>query len=266
MGSTPIYDLRWPELTDAADAPLDFQNLAGDVEAALLGLIAQGGVLNDVPIYDGTKFVPGKLGLASLSATGPRDASHYLRGDNTFAAIAATGYGTMLPGSPVDGQEFILVDSLTNPTYQWRFRYNAGSTSAYKWEFIGGTELRAIADATMAALTHAAANTYYDLPTPVSVVVPRAGEYVIVFGSRRAIPGGNYDLHLAPKIGAAAASDNDSIEYGQTSQTYHSQKGESALKTLTAGTTIALQSESGTAGGPATYAGAYLALRPWRVS
>lgn len=47
-------------------------------------------------------------------------------------------YGTTLPASPVDGQEAILVDSITNPTYQWRFRYNAGSSSAYKWEFVGG--------------------------------------------------------------------------------------------------------------------------------
>src|SRR6516164_9624771 len=49
-------------------------------------------------------------------------------------------YGTTLPASPVDGQEAILVDSITNPTYQWRLRYNAGSTSAYKWEFVGGPD------------------------------------------------------------------------------------------------------------------------------
>src|SRR6516164_5696483 len=50
----------------------------------------------------------------------------------------ALGYGTSLPGSPIDGQEYVLVDSTTNPSYQWRFRYNAASTSAYKWEHVGG--------------------------------------------------------------------------------------------------------------------------------
>ena len=55
-----------------------------------------------------------------------------------FGPVGA-GYGTILPASPIDGQEYTLVDSLTNPSYQWRFRWNAGSSSAYKWEFVGGT-------------------------------------------------------------------------------------------------------------------------------
>lgn len=54
-------------------------------------------------------------------------------------APGAPTYGTALPGSPADGAEHILVDSTTNPTYQWRFRYNATSSSSYKWEFVGGT-------------------------------------------------------------------------------------------------------------------------------
>jgi hypothetical protein len=62
---------------------------------------------------------------------------------DTRIPAAALGYGTTLPGSPVDGQEYVLVDSTTNPSYQWRFRYNAGSSSAYKWEFVGGTVLLA---------------------------------------------------------------------------------------------------------------------------
>jgi len=53
-------------------------------------------------------------------------------------APGTTSYGTSLPASPYDGQEAVLVDSVTNPSYQWRFRYNAGSTSPYKWEYVGG--------------------------------------------------------------------------------------------------------------------------------
>jgi hypothetical protein len=53
-------------------------------------------------------------------------------------AAAAPSFGTSLPASPVDGQEAILVNSVTASSYQWRFRYNAGSSSAYKWEFVGG--------------------------------------------------------------------------------------------------------------------------------
>lgn len=36
MGQTPKYALRWPEPTNPADGPLGFQNLATDVETALL--------------------------------------------------------------------------------------------------------------------------------------------------------------------------------------------------------------------------------------
>src|SRR6516165_9884547 len=61
----------------------------------------------------------------------------------TPADVANIPYGTSLPASPFDGQEAILVDSVTNPSYQWRFRFNAGSTSAYKWECVGATPLGA---------------------------------------------------------------------------------------------------------------------------
>jgi len=54
------------------------------------------------------------------------------------AGQASLSYGTSLPSNPVDGQEAVLVDSVTAPAWQWRFRYNAGSANTDKWEFIGG--------------------------------------------------------------------------------------------------------------------------------
>jgi hypothetical protein len=86
-------------------------------------------------------------------------------------------YGTTLPASPVDGQIAILVDSLTNPSYQWMFRYNAGSTSAYKWEFIGGAPLGAF----IAADEPLTADGSWRDATTVgpAVTVPRAGEYAV---------------------------------------------------------------------------------------
>jgi hypothetical protein len=83
-------------------------------------------------------------------------------------------YGTSLPASPVDGQEAILVDSITNPSYQWRFRYNAGSTSTYKWEFIGGAPASAgiTNDETLAT------GGWGDLATNGPLItVPRTGNY-----------------------------------------------------------------------------------------
>jgi hypothetical protein len=73
----------------------------------------------------------------------------------------------------VDGQEYTLVDSVTNPIYEWRFRYNGQSTGTYKWEFVGG------------APAEVGSGTDYTVPTGWSMMpdplftVPRAGYYQV---------------------------------------------------------------------------------------
>jgi len=97
-----------------------------------------------------------------------------------IAGPASTvGYGTTLPGAPTDGQEAILVDSITNPSYQWRFRYNAGSTSPYKWEFIGGNWSAGASGAGQSNLT-LAINTWTDLANNLAgAAIPRSGDYEV---------------------------------------------------------------------------------------
>jgi len=85
-------------------------------------------------------------------------------------------YGTTLPTSPYDGQEAILVDSITNPTYQWRFRYNALSTSTYKWEFVGGPPVSKQINSN----DNCNSGTLVDIgstPGPL-FTIPRAGDYL----------------------------------------------------------------------------------------
>jgi hypothetical protein len=89
------------------------------------------------------------------------------------ATQGAMAYGTSLPASPLDGQLAVLVDSVTNPTYQWQFRYNAGSTSAYKWEFVGGAPFSAVDSSTQALTVSVWTGV---LPT---FTLPRAGDYVL---------------------------------------------------------------------------------------
>lgn len=97
------------------------------------------------------------------------------------------GYGTSLPASPTDGQEFTLVDSVTAPTYQWRFRYNAGSSNAHKWDCIGGTLLGAF----VLGPEYTTSTTDVDLATVgPSIVVPFTGVYHVQFGFQ-GINGGN---------------------------------------------------------------------------
>jgi Carbohydrate-binding module family 5/12 len=91
---------------------------------------------------------------------------------------AGASYGISLPSAPFDGQEAILVDSLTNPSYQWRLRYNAGSSSAYKWEFVGGAPL---ASEKTGIVMDMASTAWVGVAVP-SLTVPRAGEYTVRFG------------------------------------------------------------------------------------
>jgi hypothetical protein len=116
-------------------------------------------------------------------------------------ANVITSYGTSLPTSPGDGQEAILVDSITNPTYQWHFRYNASSTSAYKWEFIGGAPRLIVV---WAAVTISAA-TWSNIGP--SFTIPRAGQYAIDSAvSEFQPPGGTVGIYQGPAISTAGAS------------------------------------------------------------
>jgi hypothetical protein len=99
------------------------------------------------------------------------------------AGAPAIAYGTSLPASPSDQALAVLVDSTTSPTYQWLFRYNAGSSLSYKWEFIGGGGAFVnIADPnnTISSQTQMGATGYY-YPTSGtnSFAIPRAGNYVV---------------------------------------------------------------------------------------
>lgn len=91
---------------------------------------------------------------------------------------ALVSYGTTFPASPVDGQEAVLVDNVANPSFQWRFRYNAGSTSAYKWEYFGGggacSGPQGHQDFTSTAWTGFGGGP--------AVTAPRAGEYILEWG------------------------------------------------------------------------------------
>jgi hypothetical protein len=62
----------------------------------------------------------------------------------------------------------------------WRLRYRSNSSSAYKWEFIGGSPLRAIAAFSFVVGT---INAWVDIsPTP-SITPPLAGDYDVDFGA-----------------------------------------------------------------------------------
>jgi hypothetical protein len=119
---------------------------------------------------------------------------------------SAPAYGTTLPGSPTDTQEAILVDSITLPTYQWRFRYNAGSANPDKWEFIGGNPI--ITEVVTSESLNSA--TYVALATAgPSFTVPRAGVYEVEIGFTTVGINGGTGLAMSYDIGGTGAVDAD---------------------------------------------------------
>lgn len=117
----------------SADAPsgLGFNGAMDDIDALLKNLGIASLTANDVPVFDS---VAGKF----KKATGTPSSSTYLRGDGSWAAVAAgpSAPATTLPGFPTDGQQAILTDSTTVPTYEWLMQWSA---AASKWIFIGGS-------------------------------------------------------------------------------------------------------------------------------
>jgi hypothetical protein len=117
---------------------------------------------------------------------------------------------TSLPTSPVDGQVVDYLADATNGVI-WRFRYRAASSSAYKWELVGGTELEAVvkrssAENVIGTSSYAASTT----PGP-SITLPLAGDYDITlsFASYHGVAGGA--IGMSYDIGATPAVDADSL-------------------------------------------------------
>jgi hypothetical protein len=95
--------------------------------------------------------------------------------------VGAPPLVTALPGSPVDGQEIILTDSLTAGTHHWHLRYVA-VRATNKWVFIGGAGREAVV-ATNEGLS-GGAGAYADCTTVgPSITVPVSGVYEVRVGA-----------------------------------------------------------------------------------
>jgi hypothetical protein len=78
---------------------------------------------------------------------------------------------TSLPTNPIDGQECYYLADATNGI-MWRFRYRAASSSAYKWEFVGGGWLRSASS----GVVQPNATSYTDIG--INITLPLSGDYI----------------------------------------------------------------------------------------
>lgn len=109
---------------------------------------------------------------------------------------------TSLPTDPYKGQ-VIFYDTGTEGVV-WQLRYNSGSASSSKWEYVGGPPL--FAEVTTASNT--ASTTYVDLGGP-DIALPEAGDYDVRVECSVNPNTSNDHGRMSYAIGVTTASDND---------------------------------------------------------
>lgn len=160
----------------------------------------------------GTWVTPTSGSLPAGGATGQplvkNSATNYDTTWGSFPVTPPPPRVTSLPVGPADQQECVYVADATNGVL-WHLKYNAGSASAYKWEFMGGAAMRA------EVLTDQAASGtgYVDLATVgPQLVLPLGGDYAIHAGSMGySTVNAGQNLKTALKVGAAATVDADAF-------------------------------------------------------
>jgi hypothetical protein len=176
----------------------------------------------DIAIKDGVAYMATKT-TAQVPTAWPN------QGSAVGIAPAVT-----LPSSPADGQQAILVDSLTVPTYSWLLQWSA---AAARWLYIGGASASSEVDASEAVV--ATFTNYQDLTTVgPQFTAPRAGVYELSYGAV-----GQEQTYMSPKIGAAATSDNDRTQVVTGSSATMS-VSRARRKTLAQGDLVKLQYRS----------------------
>lgn len=225
-------------LTDPSNGTTADANLISNNNSALETLLNGG--LDNVNVSPSAALAVSKLAAGS--------AGQVLTTNGSTVSWGNAGGGdpaTTLPGSPVDKQQAILVDSTTAPTYIWAFQYESGISDANKWMFVGGAAV------VVEVLTNedVSGTSYADISTVgPQVTVPRAGVYDIEFGAHL-----NWDTSVvghpsvAPKLGSASTSDNDRVYGSFSGQIPLVAMSRTLRKSLSASDVVKLQYKSNNA-------------------
>lgn len=179
------------------------------------------------------------------------------------STISVITPSTTLPATPEDGQQAILVDSTAAPSWAWLMQY---SLAAGEWIFIGGSP----ASSEIVNTEGTSSTSYADLATVgPSFQVPYAGVYEIEYGAwgigkSSGVWGSDW---VTPKVGAAAASDDDSIQgAGTTSGNTQISSSRKIRKTAGKNDVIKLQYRISGSPGPAQFARRFIKVTPVTIT
>lgn len=182
-----LYNIVNPASMQAGQ-PEDVSQVLANFQA--IQTVLNGGI-DDTNIRSAAAIQPSKL------ANYPADATRALRGDGTWkTAPQNITSGTMAagpPGTPQDGDIWIATAVDANGT-TWMFRYNAGSASPYKWEFVGGASQ---ITGPLGSMTLASVGEH-DLTGGPTLTTVRVGDYLLGLGCVVNAPSAQY-LTVHPK-------------------------------------------------------------------
>ena len=157
-GSAPVASAV-PSTATGDVAATNVQDAIAELASEKQAISAKGAVNGYASLDSG-----GKVPSAQLPSTTPT------------ALVPATS----LPGSPVNGQQAILTDSLSAPTYQWLCQYDTSISDAYKWRVIGGEAM----DATTATVIgQGGGSGQSDVSGGPNLTIPRSGIYIIEYSA-----------------------------------------------------------------------------------
>lgn len=133
---------------------------------------------------NGSKLLDSSIATAKLA-----------NGAVTTAKLAlGPTYETSLPSSPVDGQEIYYAADATNGVI-WHLRYRSGSSSSYKWEYVGGGPLykedNDVRSVTNVTAFSSSGNPPYSSDVPTDGIVlslPVAGDYKVELAGQFEVP------------------------------------------------------------------------------
>jgi hypothetical protein len=185
----------------------------------------------------------------------------YLASTSASASSTTTTSGTIFPTSPADGNIFVYLADATNGV-NWTFKYNAGSASSFKWEFIGGPSLYAEVT-TGEARTNAA---YGALTTSgPAIALPFAGDFDVAIGFAGSDATAADAGYMSYDIGGTGAVDADLVEVTSTgASAMWDYTSVSRVRRKTGLTAVTLTAKYRTGGGTCTFKNRWIAVTPVR--
>lgn len=246
----------WPVTADIANISAVAGSLIGDY-------FVNSDIVNHT-ILGVANVLPGGVVRATSATNGV--ASGTIRGPMRPIPLVSA-----LPGAPADGDEIYFQNStMAAVGARWHLAYRAGSASAYKWEYVGGSYMykagtkQSWNDRSAANNT---ANGYLD-PTAPQITVPLAGDYeldgtaVCVTNNGTAAPG----IVIGTSLPGGGWPDSDSLANGQIAGGgVHPLASIKQLLGLSASTVISMYFMNANTGGSVSFYKANMRLRPLRV-